>query len=118
MDQIFIEGLEVEAILGILPHERETPQTVVFDIRFAVDTRAAAATENIEQTVSYATVAEQVSALAVSGRYQLVETLAEAVADLLLGAFAVPWARIKITKPQAVDNAAGVGVLIERGARP
>ena len=117
MDTIFVEGLAVEAILGIFPEERVTPQPVVFDIEFLVDISAAASSEDIEQTVSYATVAEEISALAVNGRYQLVETLAEACADLLLQRFAVPWTRIKITKPNAVANAAGVGVMIERGQR-
>ena len=118
LDTIFVEGLAVEAILGIFPEERVTPQPVVFDIEFLVDISAAASSEDIEQTVSYATVAEEISALAVNGRYQLVETLAEACADLLLQRFAVPWTRIKITKPNAVTNAAGVGVMIERGQRP
>jgi len=118
LDTIFIEGLKVEAILGIFPEERVTPQPVVFDIEFLVDTSAAATTEDIDQTVSYATVSEQISALALNGRYQLVETLAQASADLLLQDFGVPWVRIKVTKPNAVANAAGVGVMIERGQRP
>ena len=118
MDTIFIEGLSVEAILGIFPEERVTPQPVLFDIEFLVDTNSAAKTEDIEHTVSYATVSEQISALALNGRYQLVETLAQACADLLLQEFGVPWARIKVTKPNAVANAAGVGVIIERGTRP
>ena len=118
MDTIFIEGLSVEAILGIFPEERVTPQPVLFDIEFLVDTNSAAKTEDIEHTVSYATVSEQISALALNGRYQLVETLAQACADLLLQEFGVPWVRIKVTKPNAVANAAGVGVIIERGTRP
>lgn len=118
MDTIFVEGLRVEAILGIFPEERVTPQPVVFDIEFLVDTNAAANSEDIEQTVSYATVAEEISALTINGRYQLVETLAQACADLLLQRFGVPWARIKVSKPQAVANAAAVGVVIERSQRP
>ena len=117
MDTIFIEGLAVDAILGIFPEERLNPQPVLFDIDFLVDTHAAASSEDIEQTVSYATVAEEISALAINGRYQLVETLAQACADLLLERFAVPWVRIKITKPNAVANASGVGVIVERGQR-
>jgi len=118
VDIIFIENLEVEAVLGILPHERTTAQRVVFDIQFFVDIRAAVASENIESTVSYAEVAEAVSDLAVSGRYQLVETLAEHCAEHILKSFGVPWVRLKVTKPDAVAKARGVGVLIERGQRP
>jgi len=117
LDTIFVEGLVVEAILGIFPEERVKPQPVVFDIAFLVDTSAAAQSEDIAHTVSYATVAEEVSALTVDGRYQLVETLAQAVVDLLMGKFAVPWVRVKITKPNAVANAAGVGIVMERGQR-
>ncbi|MGB0865047.1 MAG: dihydroneopterin aldolase [Granulosicoccaceae bacterium] len=118
MDTIFIEGLEVEAILGIFPEERVRPQSVVFDIEFGVDIAAAASSEDINHTVSYATVAEEVSALAVDGRYQLVETLAQACAQLLMQRFKVPWARVKISKPHAVAAAKGVGVVVERGRRP
>lgn len=118
MDTVFIEGLVVDAILGILPEERAVSQPVVFDVEFLVDTRAAARSDCIQQTVSYAEVAEGVSALALNGRYQLVETLAQACADLLLQEFAVPWVRIKVSKPKAVANAGGVGVVIERGQRP
>ncbi len=117
MDQIFVEGLVVEAIIGILPEERLAAQPIIFDIYFSVDIREAAQTEDIAQTVSYATVAERVSALAINGRYQLVETLAEAVANVLMGEFGVSWVQVKVSKPKAVESAAAVGVLIERGIK-
>ena len=49
--------------------------------------------------------------------YQLVESLAEALASLLIEEFAIPWLRLRITKPGAVPGTDAVGVLIERGAR-
>lgn len=117
MDTVFVKGLEIEAILGIFPEERLKPQPVILDLEFLVDTSDAVTSENIENTVSYAVVAEEVTALAINGRFQLVETLAQACADLLLQTFTVPWVRVTVTKPQAVANAKGVGVMIERGKR-
>ncbi len=117
MDTLFVTGLEIEAILGILPAERITPQRVVVDVEYALDTRAAAASGDIADTVSYATVAEAVSSWVVEGQFELVETLAETVVTRLREEFSLAWVRLRVTKPEAVANASGVGIEIERGQR-
>jgi dihydroneopterin aldolase len=50
--------------------------------------------------------------------FQLVETLAESVAGIVLAEFGVPWVRVRVNKRGAIRNAADVGVVIERGHRP
>ena len=81
-DIVFIEQLEVQAILGILPEERITPQRVVIDLQLETDSRPAAQSKNIDDTLDYAALAEQVRALTVAGEYLLIETLINDIADL------------------------------------
>lgn len=117
MDTLFVRGLRVEAILGILPAERTATQPVVVDIDYALDTRAAARSGDIRDTVSYATVAESVSRWIVEGEFELVETLADVVAAQLRETYSLSWVRLRVTKPEAWPAADGVGIVIERGQR-
>jgi len=104
----------VEAILGIHPHERETPQPIKISFAMATDTRAAAREDSIDHALDYATASTRVAALAVEGRFLLAETLAEHVAQLLLHEFPIQRVRVEVEKPQAIAAADSVGVTIER----
>ena len=117
MDTLFVRGLRVDAILGILPAERTATQPVLVDVDYALDTRPAAASGDIADTVSYADVADSVSAWIVEGQYELVETLADEVAGRLMATYGLAWVRLRVTKPDAVAAAAGVGIEVERGER-
>jgi dihydroneopterin aldolase len=108
VDQVFIRGLAVEAVIGVYDWERSIFQPLVLDLEMGWDIRAAAAGDDLSATLDYAAVSRTV----------LDEALAEHVAALIMSEFAVPWLRLRVTKPGAVSEAAGgVGVLIERGAR-
>ena len=115
-DIIFIEQLEVSSVIGIYDWEREIRQRLCLDIEMAVDLRAAACSDTIDDTVSYSEVAARVTALVENSQFQLLEALAEAVAQLILRDFAVSWLKLTVHKPGAVGNARSVGVRIERGA--
>jgi dihydroneopterin aldolase len=115
MDRVFISDLRVEAIVGILDFERVMPQTVRLDLEMAWDHRPAAASEDIALALDYAAVAQRVKQCVLEGRFLLVETMAEAIARILMQEFASPWVRVRVAKPQAVEGAAEVGVEIERG---
>lgn len=119
MDQVFISGLEIETVIGVYDWERTIRQRLVLDLDMAWDIRAAAAQDDLSLTLDYAAVSQRVIDYACSTQFELIETLAERVAALILGEFAVPWLRLRITKPGAVPEATGgVGVIIERGSRP
>lgn len=117
MDTIFLHELRVEAIIGIYDWERETPQTVSIDLEMATDNRAAAASDSIEDALNYKSVAKRITAFVGDSSFQLVETLAERIAAILLEEFAIPWARVTVSKPGAIRGARNVGVCIERGVR-
>ncbi|PID42907.1 MAG: dihydroneopterin aldolase [Gammaproteobacteria bacterium] len=117
MDKIFIKGLRFDAILGVYEWERLSTQTIVLDLELMVDNRVAASKDAISDALDYAKAAEMAQRIAVEGKYQLVETLAEAIATRLAGEFQVPWMKIRVTKPDALANADGVGVEIVRDYR-
>lgn len=118
MDKVFIEQLSVITTIGVYDWEQTIEQQLVFDIEMGWDNRRAAMSDNVQDCLSYADVSEAVVAHVAGGRFALVERVAEEVATLLLNRFSTPWVRIKVSKPGAVERAARVGVIIERGVIP
>jgi len=109
-----VRGLIVDAIIGIHPWERENLQPVKISFAMATDTRGAAREDAIEQALDYGVASERVAALTREGQFQLVETLAEHIAALLLREFPIQRVRVEVEKPDAVADADSVGVSIER----
>ncbi len=118
MDIVYIKGLKVDAVIGVYDWERDIRQTLVLDLEMASDTARGAASDEIGDALDYAAIADSVTALVGGSSYQLLESLAEAVAQRVMGEFPVPWLRLRIGKPGAVAAADDVGVVIERGVKP
>jgi dihydroneopterin aldolase len=117
LDKVFIEGLEVDTLIGAYDWERGIRQCLRLDLTFAWDIRPAAATDDLSQALDYAAVNQHVQAFARAARFELVETFAERLAAELLVHFGAPWLRLRVTKPGANPAARAVGVEIER-SRP
>ena len=117
-DRIIIRDLRVRAIVGVNRWEKAAPQVVGVDLEIGVDAAKAAEADEIAATVDYKRVSRDIAALAESRSYELIETLAEAVASLVLGEQGVQWVRVTARKPFALRNARDVGVVIERGNQP
>ena len=113
-DRIYLRDLRTETIIGIFGWERKIRQTVSFDLEFPADVRRAARSDRIEDTLNYKSVAKRVLAFVAASEYHLVETLAEAVARLILSEFAVESVKVTVNKPGAVRDSKDVGVTIER----
>lgn len=113
-DCIFLRGLEIECIIGFIDWERRIKQTVTLDVELPVDCRRAARTDAVADTLDYKKVAKRIIAFVESTEYQLVETLAEHTAQLVLEEFGVAWIRLSISKPGAIRGSRDVGVTIER----
>ena len=114
MDKVFIEGLEIEALIGIYDWERKIRQVLSFDIEMGFDNRLPAASDNIADTLNYKAVSKRLVEFVGQSDFGLVETLAERCAQLLLDEFGVRHVRLKLSKPGAVRGAKAVGVIIER----
>ncbi len=118
MDIIFLQALEIETVIGIYDWERKIKQKVIFDIEMAADIRKAASSDHIDDTLNYKAVAKRVISFVEDSNFELVETLAERVAEIVINEFNVPWLRLTLNKIGAIRGARGVGILIERGSKP
>ena len=116
-DRIFLRDLRVETTIGIWEWERRIRQYVSIDIEMAADIARAAATDHIEDTLNYKGVAKRVQDFVGESSFQLVETLAERIAALVLEEFGVAWIHVTVNKPGAIRGARDVGVSIRRGRR-
>lgn len=117
MDIVFITDLRIEAIIGIYDWERKVRQTISLDLEMGADIQRAAATDAIDDTLDYKAVSKRLIEFVGNSEYQLVETLAEKIAEIVTGEFNVPWLRLTVHKPGAVRGSRDVGVIIERGDR-
>lgn len=117
MDIIFIRDLRIETLIGIYDWERNVKQTVILDLDMGADIAKAARTDQIEDTLDYKSVAKRLIQFVSDSHFQLVETLAEQCARIVLEEFGVPWVRLSINKIGALRGARDVGVRIERGRR-
>ena len=116
MDIVYIEGLRVDTVIGVYDWERTIQQTVVIDLQMTTDIALAARDDDLAFTLDYSAIADRVTAFVAASRFQLLESLAEAIASLVLAEFAVDTVKLKIGKPGAVSNATDVGVIIKRSS--
>lgn len=114
MDIIFLTGLTTDCIIGIWDWERRVKQKVVVDLEMSADIRRAAASDTIEDTLDYKKVAKRLLAFVGDSQFQLVETLAERIAQLVVTEFDVTWVRVRLNKQGAIRGVRDVGILIER----
>jgi 7,8-dihydroneopterin aldolase/epimerase/oxygenase len=114
MDIIFLTGLTTECIIGIWDWERKVKQKVVIDLEMATDIRRAAASDTIEDTLDYKRVSKRLLQFVADSQFQLVETLAERIAQVVVTEFRVPWVRVRLNKQGAIRGSRDVGILIER----
>ena len=117
MDIIFLRNLRIETIIGIFDWERKVKQTVFFDIEMATDVKKAAANDQINDALHYKSISKSIINFVEKSEFQLVETLAEKVVDLIMTNFDVPWLRLSLNKKGAIRHADDVGITIERGTK-
>ena len=117
MDIIFLRNLKIDTIVGIYDWERRIKQPVILDLEMATDIKKAAATDHIDDTLNYKAVAKRVISFVEDSEFELVETLAERIAEIIVNEFEVPWLRLSLNKIGAIRGARDVGVLIERGKK-
>ena len=113
-DTVFVHELKVETIIGIWGWERKIRQTVSIDLEMGADIRRAAETDSIDDTLNYKAISKRVQQFVADSEFQLVETMADKIAELVLQEFNVPWIQVRVSKPGAIRGAKNVGILIHR----
>ena len=114
MDIVYIKELEVETVIGIFDWERKIKQVVSLDLDMQSDIAVAASTDAIDEALDYKAVSKRLIAFIESSEFQLIETMAEKIAAIVIDEFAVPWLRLRLSKPGAIKGSKDVGVIIER----
>ena len=116
MDIIFIEDFRASTLIGIYPRERALAQTVEISLQIGTSTASAGASDELGDTIDYASVVERLVAELAARQFNLLERLAEYVATLLLEDFGATWVRVSIAELGTLRGVRRVGVIIERGA--
>lgn len=113
-DAIVVRGIRAEGRHG-LPGERDTPQPFVVDVELRYGLKAAAAADRLDETIDYGAIACEVRDVIESTSVELIETLAESIAERL-GAFGADSVRVFVSKPRAAESLGvdDVAVVIER----
>ncbi len=119
MDLVSVRDLSVEAVIGVHDWEREITQTLVVTVDMvpsAADVRTAARHDDLADALDYSAVARTIALVVRDGRFRLIETAAERVAERLLADHPVAWLRLEVRKPIA-SGGYTAAVTIERGNR-
>ncbi|WGM37491.1 hypothetical protein AMEJIAPC_00389 [Caulobacter sp. NIBR1757] len=110
VSKIFVHGIQIDAEVGVYPHERGRTQPLVVDVELDV---AWSGADRLADTVNYETIVAAAKAVADEGHIELVEVYAEHLAGRVMADPRVTRARIRVDKPQALaPHAAGAGVEI------
>lgn len=117
-DEISVTGIECWGHHGVFDFERRDGQTFVIDLTLGVDTAPAAASDDLHDTVDYGSLVAAVKAAVEKDPVDLIETLAQRIADVCLADAKVAWARVTVHKPDAPVDAtfADVALTITRRA--
>jgi 7,8-dihydroneopterin aldolase/epimerase/oxygenase len=116
VDLVSVRDLSVPAVIGVHDWEREATQTLVFTVEMAADVRSAARRDDLGDALDYSAVARTITSVVEDGRFRLIETAAERVAERLLADHPVAWLRLEVRKPIA-SGGYTAAVTIERGVR-
>ena len=104
MDLVSVRDLSVQAVIGAHDWEREITQTLVFTVEMvpsAADARMSARSDDLADALDYSAVAQTIVSVVQDGRFRLIETAAERVAERLLTDHPVAWLRLEVRKPIA-----------------
>jgi len=115
LDKIIIKNLLVQGIIGVDDWEREKPQDILINIELFADLTEAGKSDSIEHSINYRTLTDSVAAHVKESKTFTVEALAVNLASLCLDEANAQKVRVRVEKPQALDNADSAGVEIERG---
>jgi len=116
-DIVSIRDLRVSTVIGVYDWERETEQALTFAVDMAADVAKAAARDDLKDALDYSAVAHTVKCVVIEGKFQLIETAAERVAQRLIADFGLAWVRVQVVKPITTDGYTAM-IAIERGAHP
>ncbi len=115
MDIIFLRELKVETLIGVYEWEKRVAQTLQLDLEVALPDSRACETDDINDALNYADIVRHIQSALASRHFNLLEALAEHIAQIIIQDFKAPWVKVSVAKLQAIRNCKMVGISIERG---
>lgn len=115
MDIIFLHELKIETLIGVYEWEKRVPQTLQLDLEIALPSSRAGQSDNIKDALNYADIVRHIQDVLSSRHFNLLEALAEHLAEILLTDFKAPWVKVSVAKLNAIRGSKMVGISIERG---
>lgn len=116
-DIVSIRDLRVPAVIGVYDWEREAEQVLTLAVEMPADVARAAGSDDINDALDYSKIAQAVRTVVADGRFQLIESAAEGVAQRLIADFGLDWVRVEVVKPIPAEGYTAA-ITIERGNRP
>ena len=114
MDKIILTDLRVDAVIGIWDWEKRNSQSISIDLEMQTDTKKISQSDSIEDALDYKAVSKRAKQFIQDSQFNLIETLAENLAQIILEEFDVQWLKLSISKPYAIRDSKNIGVCIER----
>jgi len=115
-DIVSIRDLQVSTVIGVYDWEREVEQALTFAVEMPTNVARAAGSDDIKDALDYSAVAHTVKCVVIEGKFQLIETAAERVAQRLIADFGLEWVRVQVVKPITSEGYTAA-ITVERGAR-
>lgn len=115
MDIIFLRELKIDTLIGVYDWERLVPQTLQIDLEIALPNSLPCRSDNIDDALDYSEIVRHLKQVLSTRHFNLLEALAEHIAQILLKDFNAPWVKVSAAKLQAIRGSKMVGICIERG---
>ena len=115
MDIIYLRELKIDTLIGVYEWEKRVPQTLQLDLEIALPNSRACQSDDIVDALDYARIIAHIREVLQNRHFNLLEALAEHIAQILLKDFQAPWVKVCVAKLQAIRGSKMVGICIERG---
>lgn len=116
MHLVTIQGLKLQALIGVFEFERHAKQSIIVDVVMHTDFSQAAASDDVADTIDYGKVAERLAQLADACEFKLLEALAVQMVDMIMDEFVPQKVELTVGKPDILDNADNVAITLIKEA--
>jgi dihydroneopterin aldolase len=114
MDKIVVSDLRFSTKIGVYDWEREAAQPVLINLEIGLPSAKPCTSDDIHDALDYAAVVRRIQALLSDHPHQLLERLAEAIAQIVLGEFGAPWVKVNLAKIAPLAGVKAIAVSLER----
>ena len=114
MDKIFLKNLRLKTRIGLFDWEKQIDQIINIDLEAGFDISKAAETDDVKHSLDYKTISSTIKEYVENNNHELIETLIENIAQMILKGFDLEYITLSISKPGAIRDSKDVGITITR----